>query len=149
MTTKARVEKAMDFMALGHSCSEALMLCYADDFGLAPSQAMKLASGFAGGMGEGSGTCGVVTAACMVMGLALGPGSLSELSERDAVRMMVSSFMEGFLADHGSLICTELNGGFDPVTPDGKESIRLSGRAPILVARAVERIDGLLGNAES
>jgi len=145
MTTKARVEKAMDLMVSGHSCSEALMLSYADEFGLAASQAMRLTSGFAGGMGEGNGTCGVMTAACMVMGLAAGPGVLSELSDREAVRMMVHSFREGFLADHGSLVCMDLNGGFDPATPDGKEAIRASGRAPFLVSRAVERIEGLLG----
>lgn len=148
MMTKARVEKAMDLMVSGHSCSEALMLSYADAFGLAPSQAMKLASGFAGGMGEGSGTCGVMTAACMVMGLAVGPGALSELSDREAIRMMVNSFREGFLAGHGSLVCMELNGGFDPATPEGKEAIRASGRAPVLVARAVEQIEGLLGKVD-
>lgn len=143
----SRVEQAMELLATGHSCSEALLLSYADDFGLAPSLAMKLATGFTKGMGEGAGPCGVVTAACMVMGLAAGPESVKGLEAgRGNVGAMVKAFKNGFQATHGSLACMDLNGGFDPTTPHGKEGIRASGRVPVLVAEAIEVIDGLLDN---
>ena len=145
MTNDSRVEDAMALLATGHSCSEALLLSYAGDYGLAPALATKLATGFSGGMGEGAGTCGVVTAACLVIGLAAGPENQKDLdSGRGKVAALMSSFKEGFQATHGSLACMDLNGGFNPATPHGKEGIRTSGRVPILVTEAIEILEGLL-----
>ncbi|SCY07835.1 C-GCAxxG-C-C family protein [Desulfoluna spongiiphila] len=144
MTTTTRVTVAMDLLQAGYSCSEALVLAYADDLQLDSSLALKLASGFAGGMGDRYGTCGVMTAACLVIGLVAGPDEISNPASRNRVRGLVAAFREGFAADHGALACGDLNGGFDPASQEGKVAIRAGGRVQRLVARAVQRLDALL-----
>lgn len=144
MTTSTRVAVATDYLQAGYSCSEALLLTYAKELGLGHACALKLASGLAGGMGAGGGTCGVMTAACLVIGLAAGPDTIAEPGARDQVRGLVDAFRNGFVADHGALACQALNGGVDPSTPEGKAAIRAAGRVQELVACAVLRLDAIL-----
>lgn len=54
-----------------YHCSQALFGAFASDFGLDLKTAFKISTCFGGGMRQG-GTCGCITAALLVLGLALG-----------------------------------------------------------------------------
>ena len=64
-------EKAQQLLQQQYHCSQALFGAFAEDFGLDIRTALKLSTCFGGGMRQGD-TCGCITAALMVLGLAFG-----------------------------------------------------------------------------
>lgn len=86
----------------GLGCSQAVLAVYADSLGLERGQALGLAAGFAGGMGEGR-TCGAVSAAVMVLG-----ERLRMLGRGELVKELVPQFLKAFAARQGSTQCSEL-----------------------------------------
>jgi len=69
----SKVEKAVKCFEDGYNCSQAIFATYGKEFGISPDQALKIASGFGGGM-RIDGTCGAVTGAFMVLGLRFAKG---------------------------------------------------------------------------
>jgi C_GCAxxG_C_C family probable redox protein len=112
-----RVEQAVAYFKEGYSCSQAIMAAYAPSLGLDRDTAIKIASGFAGGMGRMAETCGAVTGAFMVLGLKFGSAS-TDREAKEAVYTRVRDFAERFKAIHGSLLCRDLL-GCDLNTPEG------------------------------
>jgi C_GCAxxG_C_C family probable redox protein len=68
-----KAEKAVKCFESGYNCSQAIFSTYSPDLGVTSEQAIKIASGFGGGMHIGS-TCGAVTGAFMVLGLKFAKG---------------------------------------------------------------------------
>ena len=64
----SHAESALARFAQGYNCSQAVLSGYAGQFGLDEETAMKISSGFGGGMGRMADTCGAVTGAFMVLG---------------------------------------------------------------------------------
>lgn len=96
-------------MSVGRmNCSQAVLTAYCEQFGLERSLALKLAQGFGGGMGRMGGTCGAVTGAYMVLGLAQKMWDDNPRQSLDRTYELVREFNERFKALHGSVICKEL-----------------------------------------
>lgn len=104
----SRVESVVENGHTGHSCSEAILVAYGPDFGLDKSIAMRLSSGLAGGIGHSKGTCGAVSAACLVLGLARGPQCLDHATERKESIRLCSEFVKAFTSVHDSVLCADL-----------------------------------------
>lgn len=94
--------------AEGRSCAEAIMLASAPLLRLDPVLAVKLASGFGGGMGLSGEVCGALSAACMVIGLRFGTDQISESYTRQRVYLMVQELMERFRSEAGAVQCRGL-----------------------------------------
>ncbi len=77
--------------------------------GLDRHAALKVASGFGGGMGRLAETCGAVTGAFMVLGLKHGSPTTDQQA-KEAVYARVREFAKRFKACHGSLLCRDLLG---------------------------------------
>ena len=102
-------EKAKAYFEQGYNCSQAVFCAFAEDLGMKRELAAKLSASFGGGLGRLRLTCGCVSGAAMVLGLALGYDP--EQSEKDAkakhyekVRELTAA-LEG---RNGSLSCREL-----------------------------------------
>lgn len=65
------MERAEQLLHQQYHCSQALFGAFAEDFGMDLKTAFKISTCFGGGMRQG-GTCGCITAAMMVLGLAAG-----------------------------------------------------------------------------
>ena len=65
-----QIDLALSRFAEGFNCSQAVFSSYAE--GIDEATALKIASGFGGGMGRMAETCGAVTGAMMVLGLKFG-----------------------------------------------------------------------------
>ena len=102
------------------------MAAFAPSLGLDRDTALKIASGFGGGMGRLAETCGTVTGAFMVLGLAHCDASCSTAEGREAVSGAVSSFAGKFSQRHGSLVCRELL-ACDISTPEGAKAAQEQG----------------------
>jgi C_GCAxxG_C_C family probable redox protein len=146
-----RIENAVSQFKSGLACSQAVLAAYADRFGLDESTALKIASGFGGGMGRTAETCGAVTGALMVLGLRYG-GTTGDPAVKEAVYAQLRQFAEQFKARNRSLVCRDLL-GCDISTTEGLAQAKgkqlFATVCVKLVRDAAEILDEMLGRAES
>jgi len=104
-----KAEAALVFFG-NYNCAQSVLSAYAADCGLEKDKALQVAVGFGGGMGRLGETCGAVTGAIMVLGLASGfreGDSRDKISESYAkVRRLVNDFS----TKAGAVKCRDLLG---------------------------------------
>lgn len=114
----AKKSVLVDDQFANFSCSQTVLSLFATDLGLDEKTALKISSGFGGGMACAE-TCGAVTASYMVIGMKHGH-STSNPDEKANTKQLIQNFNKTFEEEHGSLICKKLI-GFDISTQDGLE----------------------------
>jgi C_GCAxxG_C_C family probable redox protein len=116
----SQVDKAVEMFSQGFNCSQSAFCGFAETLGLERETALKLASGFGGGMGAMGGTCGAVTGAFMALGLKFGHTSPQDKAAKQKIYGLVKEFAKRFQASTGSLACRDLL-GFEIGTPEGQK----------------------------
>lgn len=104
--TKGEIAKS-NFLK-GYNCAQAVLLAFAEDFGLDEKTALMLSSSFGGGMGRMREVCGTVSAMFMVLGLAQGYSKTDDNKGKKELYENVQALAETFRQDNGSIICREL-----------------------------------------
>ena len=99
-----------------YNCAQTVFSLHVEELGFSEQTALRLASGFGGGMACAE-TCGAVTGSYMVIGMRHG-NVTSEPEAKAKTRQMIQDFNTKFKKVHGTLICKELT-GFDISTPEG------------------------------
>jgi C_GCAxxG_C_C family probable redox protein len=94
-------EKAEALFRSGHNCAQAVLGAFAEETGLDPACAAKIACGLGGGLARRRETCGAVSGAALVLGMRHGP-------DRAAVYGKVQDFCSRFEAVCGSTLCRDL-----------------------------------------
>jgi len=142
-------DAAVDLFVAGCACSQAILGTYGPRHGIDEGVAMRVAAGFAGGMRIAE-TCGAVTGAFMVFGLARCTESCRTMDGRKAAYAAITSFARAFRQRHGSLACRELL-GCDISTPEGaklaEERRLFRTKCPQLVRDAAELLEATLAGA--
>ena len=100
MNIETRKQIAVAKKQSGYNCAQAVLCTYADIAGIDEETAMRLAAPFGAGMGNMEGTCGAITGAGLVLGLA---------SERPSMRQM-RQIMKKFQERNGATQCKLLKG---------------------------------------
>jgi C_GCAxxG_C_C family probable redox protein len=118
-----RREKAVQDFKQGCSCSQAIFSAYADAADLDRETALRVASGFGGGMARLGRTCGAVSGGIMVLGLKHGAGIAGNEEAKLRLYETVRRFVAEFEARHGSSDCRTLL-GVDIGTPEGMSRAR-------------------------
>lgn len=114
----------MTIMEQGHGCSEAVLLAVSQEFGIDSDIIPKIASCFAGGIGNSGSVCGAVTGAVMAIGLIAKEGkTMNDYLQRMS---LAAEFRQRFEDEMGSINCHELTGA-DLTTPEGIEKFMKSG----------------------
>jgi C_GCAxxG_C_C family probable redox protein len=112
-----KAQKAYETMTAHRmNCAQTVLTTFCEELGLDRSLAMRVAWAFGGGMEQSGGTCGAVTGAYMVLGLAL-KRSGDYMKDRVKMHSALAEFRKRFKKLHGSLSCTELT-GFDLSIPE-------------------------------
>ena len=91
-----------------YNCAQSVLAAYAKDFGLEKEKALSIAAGFGGGMGRLQETCGAVSGAIAVLGLA---SDYKEADGRDKINTVyaqVRRLAEDFKREHGTVKCRDL-----------------------------------------
>ncbi|MFX1311199.1 MAG: C-GCAxxG-C-C family protein [Promethearchaeota archaeon] len=114
------IEKAINSFIKNFNCAQSILSSYAAEYGLDKDTALKLATGFGGGMGRMQNTCGAVSGAFMVIGLRYGMGINDKPEAKDKTYQVIREFSNRFQEIHGSIICKELL-GCDLITPEGRD----------------------------
>lgn len=143
------VDAAEELFRNGCACSQAVLGTFGPRYGLDAGRAMRVAAGFAGGMRLAE-TCGAVTGAFMVLGLACCGDNCKTADGRKASYDAITAFAGQFSQRHESLICRELL-GCDISTPEGaklaREQALFRTKCPQLVRDAAELLMAMLPNA--
>ncbi|MDN5552863.1 C-GCAxxG-C-C family protein [Prevotella sp.] len=107
---KTRAEIAADNYKNGYNCGQAVVVAFADRYGLSEEQAAHITAAFGGGLGRQRLTCGAVMGMAVLAGLEDG-NSVPEEKEKikttfSAIKMMTEKFKE----QYGSVTCGEILG---------------------------------------
>ena len=105
-----RAEKARNLFTGGANCAQAVLVAFLDETQLDEDTAMRLASGFGGGLARLREVCGAVSGMTMTAGLLNIPGGSDDKAAKDAQYAFVRKLIEEFRAETGSIICRELLG---------------------------------------
>ena len=99
-------EIILDLMKKGCNCSQTVLLYFAKTFKLDEDVAFKISKAFESGMFNGD-TCGAVSGALMVIGLAY---SDSSLENREYLKKKTREFYNKFEKSNNSIKCSEILG---------------------------------------
>ena len=93
-----------------YSCSQATLMGICEVAGMPTEELALLAKGFSGGIGGtfSEGTCGAVTGALMVLGIAFGYSDKNDLEHKNLSNRMASDFMDLFKNNFNSYLCKEI-----------------------------------------
>lgn len=108
MESKAETAKRL-FLA-GANCAQAVLGAFQPECGIDFETAMRIASGFGGGMGRLREVCGAVSGMFLAAGLLRGSPDFRDKSARDAQYARIQDLAEAFRRRNGSIICRELLG---------------------------------------
>ncbi len=141
------VERAVDLFPTKLNCSQAMLTVFGEPYGLNAKLAARLGLPLGGGMGHLARTCGAITAAVLVLGLAK-----DHEDEEEAKRVSFSCVQElfrSFEALHGTTECKGLLGA-DMSTAEGLKKVReeklVSRVCPALVRDVATILERLLAS---
>jgi C_GCAxxG_C_C family probable redox protein len=146
-------------------CSQCTLLAIQEVFGLGGDDALKAATGFAGGIGRTGSVCGAFIGGVMALGLLYGRDRETMKHSDEEVRFrrreeiehrlgtLIKNLRARFEEEYGSIICNDIEGklfgrSFDKWNPDErKEKDRLGGhddKCPSVVGKATRWVAELI-----
>jgi C_GCAxxG_C_C family probable redox protein len=134
-------EKAVQCFKKGFNCSQAVFSVYSEQFGVNTELALKIASGFGGGMGRLCETCGAVTGAYMAIGLKYGHTSPEG---KEKTYALIQEFAKRVKERNQSTKCEDLLGTHLITGDKEKAALRVKEVCPKVVFDAAEILDELL-----
>ncbi len=145
--TMSRADDAVSRFREGSSCAQSVASVFAPDLGLSEEQALRVSSGFGGGMGQTGGVCGVISGGIMAIGLRYGSGVPGDKEARAKTYAVTAEFIGRFRERHGSVACPDLL-GCDLSVPEERERARRQNLTrdvcPGYIRDAVEILEELL-----
>jgi len=145
-----REERAVEFFNNNYNCAQAVLGVYCEDMGLDLSTALKLASGFGGGVRCGE-LCGAVSGAVMAIGLKCGFHIEKDFKQKGYCNKKSYEFIEKFRETHSSVLCRDLldidiRCPDDHTTQTAQESHKTI--CPKMVASAVRVLESMTWEGE-
>jgi C_GCAxxG_C_C family probable redox protein len=116
----SRIEEAISKFNEEFNCAQSIFSTYAPHYRLSEDKALKISTGFGGGMAQSGRTCGAVTGAYMVIGLKHGRGISKDVEAKGKTYQIINEFSDKFQKNNGSLLCKEII-GCNINTPEGMD----------------------------
>lgn len=140
-------EKAEQLLSQQYHCTQALFGAFAKDFGLDLKTAFKISTCFGGGMRQG-GTCGCITAALLVLGMALGFYDSQDREQEVYGNIKTEEFIRRFTEEMDGVVnCRDILGQ-DISMPDGMAEIRKEGlimkKCPKAIKISIDILEDML-----
>ena len=105
-----RSEEAKNNFLAGMNCAQSILCAFHDRCGLDRETALKLASGFGGGIARQREVCGAISGICMAADLIRGPGEGTDKMAKDEHYAFIRGLCDAFREETGSILCRELLG---------------------------------------
>ncbi len=113
MSTEVIVSKgdrAYELFKEGYNCSQAVFGAFAEELGVDLATAVKLASGFGGGIGRMREVCGTFTGLTMAASMIYGYNDPKDTETKAELYEKIRGLADKFREENGSIICRELLG---------------------------------------
>ena len=107
---ETRVEKTIERHNKGYNCAQAVACTYCDLVGMVEESMFKATEALGLGMGGMEGTCGAVTAACVIAGAKNSTVEMGGPGSKGATYKISKEIVRRFKEESGSVICKELKG---------------------------------------
>ncbi|MFL0196207.1 C-GCAxxG-C-C family protein [Clostridium sp. WILCCON 0269] len=128
----------------GLNCSQCVLSAFSHDLELNNKLALKIASGFGGGMCQGE-VCGAVTGAIMVLNVKFGNSEAKDRESKEKTYRMIRLFSEKFISINNSIVCRNLL-GIDLKEEDNRNIARERGLFKIKCSKFIEDAINILEN---
>ncbi len=143
-----QAQRTVDIFSGGMTCSQAMLTVFGEAYGLDMELVARLGRPLLGGMGRSGRTCGALTAAVLLLGLA--SDDPDEPEARKLCVHRVQQLFQRFARLHGTAECRDLLGA-DWNTPEGLKRIQeenlVKTRCPTFVRDAAAILEELLRDA--
>ena len=107
---ETRVNKTIEKHDIGYNCAQSVACTYCDLVGMDEKTMFRLTEGLGAGMGNKEGTCGAVSAACLLAGLKNSTGNLEHPDSKLDTYKIAAQIMDEFVKQNGSVVCKDLKG---------------------------------------
>lgn len=121
---KIKSQQAADKFTGEYNCAQSVLSVFAEELGLSPEMALKLASPFGSGIAYMQETCGAVTGALMAIGLKYGQGEDGSQNDKQMAYDLARSFITEFRKKHQHVNCRQLLDNLDMSIPEEMDEIR-------------------------
>jgi C_GCAxxG_C_C family probable redox protein len=142
-----RSEKALSYYSNGYNCAQSVVAAFTDLLNMDEEMALRMVSGFGGGMGRMQQTCGAVTGAFMIISFMRGKYDVNDTEAKEITNKLIQDFSAKFVAQHGTINCKELI-KYDLNTEEGRQQAKeanvFNAECSKFVQLAVEILEELL-----
>ena len=107
---ETRVDKVAEKHKSGYNCAQAVACAYCDLVGIDEETMFRMTEGRGLGLGGMEGTCGAVTAACVIAGAKNSTVEMGGPGSKGATYKISKEIVRRFKEESGSVICKELKG---------------------------------------
>ena len=119
-----KAKLAGELFMQGYNCSQSVIAAWAEEIGLDMETALRLSSGFGGGMGRLREVCGAVSGAVMILSWKYGYTDGTDQAAKAEMYKLIQAFAARFKEENGfdSIVCRELLGlqGASAPTPEAR-----------------------------
>ena len=105
---KDHAQLARELFLKGYNCAQSVFCAFTDLTGYDIGASARMASSFGGGLGRLRETCGVVSAAALVLGIVKGYGDPADYEAKKRHYALVREFAARFKEKNESISCREL-----------------------------------------
>ena len=141
-----KAKLAGELFTQGYNCSQSVIAAWAEDIGLDRDTALRISSGFGGGMGRLREVCGSVTGAFMVLSFKYGYSDPKDTTAKAELYKLIQTFAARFKEENrfDSIVCHDMLGlsGASEPTPAARTSEYFKKRP---CKELIELSAGLLG----
>ena len=135
-------ERAINYFGRGYNCSQAVLAVFCEELGVNEETALKIATGFGGGMRQAE-VCGAVTGALMVIGLKYGHFVEGDIASKEKAYALTKEFQERFKRSNNTVLCKELL-EYDLSKPDDMALIKEKGLFQTICPEMIKDAVGIL-----
>ncbi|MDD1749312.1 MAG: C-GCAxxG-C-C family protein [Methanothrix sp.] len=114
-------DTAVERFKEGFNCAQSVLYSYSETLDMDPDLALRIATGFGGGMGRKQEVCGAVSGGILVLGLLHGRGKHDGKERVEKTYAEVRDFIDAFIGVHGTICCRELLSGCSLLTEEGRK----------------------------
>ena len=91
-----------------YNCCQSIFLPYSKLFGIDRETALKMSSGFGGGIARMGEICGAINGAVMVLGLKYGSTDNKDIEQKEKLNSIIREFVKKFKTSHKNIYCRTL-----------------------------------------
>lgn len=105
---KSMKEEAVALFKGKYNCCQVIFLPYSKLFGIDKDTALKMGSGFGGGIARMGEICGAINGAVMVLGLKYGFTNNKDIDKKEKLNEIIREFVKKFKNSHKNIYCRNL-----------------------------------------